>query len=152
MKRFLSLITLVVSIILVCSCNNNRNPDTEIKQTISQFGKQLKKVSVLAPDSLLIPQMKQAYKPYITQELLQSWIENPSQAPGRKTSSPWPEKINIIQLTKIKNSLYKAKGKVVYITSKEKVNGGQAIEKTVVMEVEKMNEGVWKISKYMLVN
>lgn len=150
MRRFFQISILLLLIAPIFSCSNSSNSATDVKQVISQFGEQIKKVSLLAPDSLLIPQLKKVYQPYVSEELLLSWVTNPSNAPGRRVSSPWPEKIEIVQLSRVKDGLYRVKGEVIYVTSVEETNGGKAYSRAVIIEVKKTSEGEWRISSYRI--
>lgn len=86
-----------------------------VEAAVTAFGGQMKMVSLLAPD--VKAQIQAQYGAYITPELLAAWTADPSKAPGRKTSSPWPEKINIASTTKVTDAIYGVQGNVVEVTS-----------------------------------
>lgn len=65
----------------------------DVRSTVAAFGNQLNSVSLLSPSAA--DEMRNAYSPYVTEELLAAWIQNPEEAPGRKTSSPWPDHITV---------------------------------------------------------
>lgn len=149
LNRLFILLLLGGTIAFTFSCSGNKQVQKEVKATVRQFGEQLKKISLQAPDSLIAPQIQKIYKPYVMKELLQKWVANPASAPGRIASSPWPKKIRIKKVSKVNGQLYRVKGKVIYITSLEKVKGGAAMRKKVIIEVKKANKGQWQISKYI---
>src|SRR5581483_653321 len=60
--------------------------ESMVQATVEGFGSQLKMVSLLAPDAAA--QIQTQYAAYVAPELLQTWAADPSNAPGRQTSSP----------------------------------------------------------------
>lgn len=64
-----------------------------------RLGSRLNDVSVLAPDSIVERELRAAYADLVTPELLESWIANPESAPGRRTSSPWPDRLEVRSVT-----------------------------------------------------
>jgi hypothetical protein len=69
--------------------------DARVRQVVEGLGQNLKRVSLLAPDSVAAREIRRTYAPYITTDLLEKWAANPSSAPGREASSPWPERIEV---------------------------------------------------------
>lgn len=69
--------------------------DADVERTVQGFGRAMKDVSLLAPPAQLESSMRAAYAPYVALELIDAWLADPAQAPGRRTSSPWPDSINI---------------------------------------------------------
>ena len=72
--------------------------DSGVEQTVLAFGAALKSVSVLAPADSVAAAMDASYGAYVAPELLSQWKADPSKAPGRQTSSPWPDRIQIAQM------------------------------------------------------
>ncbi len=94
--------------------------ETAIRNTVTDFGAHLKNVSLLAPAATVRAAMAKEYGPYIIPELLTKWQNDPSQALGKTTSSPWPERIQISTITKEPNGTYKVDANVIEMTSNEK--------------------------------
>lgn len=86
-------------------------------RSVEQFGRNLKKVDKLSPEKVCREQIKENYSAYVAPSLLSEWLEDPSKAPGRYTSSPWPDRIEIRDLIKISKDKYTVKGDIVEITS-----------------------------------
>lgn len=67
---------------------------------VRRFGERLQRVSILAPDSIARESIRREYGDLVSRPLLEEWLRNPSQAPGRQTSSPWPERIEVAQASR----------------------------------------------------
>lgn len=121
----------------------------EVESIVLGFGSRLKMVSLLAPDELLKKSMKENYGKLVTEDLLEKWIKNPSEAPGRAVSSPWPDRIDIESSNKVSDKKYKVKGFIIEVTSAEKASGGIAAKREITLDVEKI-DGSWVISNVFL--
>ena len=62
----------------------------EVRDLVESFGKTLQTVSLLAPDAA--KEINKRYAEYVSCPLLEKWTSDPSQAPGRTVSSPWPDR------------------------------------------------------------
>lgn len=104
---------------------------------VQEFGSRLQKVSLQAPADVLAKSMKEAYGDLVAPELLTKWAADPAHAPGRLTSSPWPDRIEIRSLEKAADGSYVAQGEVIEVTSVEKVSGGVAAKRPISVTVTK---------------
>lgn len=87
----------------------------DVRTTVAQFGNQLNTVSVLSPTA---PEdIRKAYASYVTPELLAAWIADPMTAPGRVTSSPWPDHIETDTVTMNEDGSYDVLGRIMLMTS-----------------------------------
>jgi hypothetical protein len=86
----------------------------QARETVEGFGKALQSVSLLAPDAAA--QLEQQYAPYVDASLLAAWKADPARAPGRRTSSPYPDRIEI-QSVAPQGAGYVVSGSVVEATS-----------------------------------
>ena len=120
-----------------------------VKDVITDFGSKLQNVSLLAPSDLLSKSIKENYADFVSPTLLKEWMNNPQKAPGRMTSSPWPDRIEIRSIEKSAKNSFKVKGEVIEITSVEKENGGIAGKQPLSLIVEKINNS-WLINKVTL--
>jgi hypothetical protein len=111
----------------------------EARQTVENFGKELQQVSLLAPD--VAAQIETHYGPYVDAGLLASWQADPSQAPGRATSSPYPDHIEI-QSVAPQGAGYVVSGEIVEMTST-----GEAGREPVVILVVPEDRG-YRIAAY----
>jgi hypothetical protein len=73
--------------------------EENVRTLMRDFGAKLKMVSLLAPPDILEKSMREHYAPYVSDALLEKWIADPSTAPGRQVSSPWPDRIEIKHIT-----------------------------------------------------
>ncbi|WP_422446202.1 M56 family metallopeptidase [Thermoanaerobacterium sp. DL9XJH110] len=86
-------------------------------RAVEHFGRNLKKVDKLAPEEVCREQIRENYGAYVAPSLLAEWIKDPSKAPGRYVSSPWPDRIQIKDIVKINRNKYMVDGDIVEITS-----------------------------------
>ncbi len=121
--------------------------DDEIAVTalVTSFGQRLKNVALLALDAA---QIQEQYIDFVSPELLQQWMADPSRAPGRLTSSPWPDRIEIIKIEQQGEGDYLGTGFVIEITSQEVTSGSVAAQYPVSLTVEKV-AGIWLITQYV---
>jgi len=89
----------------------------DVRTTVAQFGNQLNSVSLLSPTAS--EEIRSSYGPYVAPELLAQWTEDPSSAPGRLTSSPWPDHIEVDTVVKNEAGAYDVMGRVILKTSTE---------------------------------
>lgn len=119
--------------------------ETEIRQLVEQFGMRLQHVSVQSPNAA--QEMQSQYAGLVSPALLAAWMNDPSEAPGRIVSSPWPDRIEITTLIQEASGRYVIEGFVVEVTSVEVVSGGVAARIPVRVVVEN-DQGRWLITGY----
>jgi hypothetical protein len=118
-----------------------------VRDLVTEFGAHLKNVPLAADPQMLKEIIRTEYAPYVTPELLAKWQAYPQTAPGRLTSSPWPERIDITSVTD-SGVQYVVKGTIVLMTSEEVAHGGVAGTEPVTIALEKRN-GTWLIVGYL---
>jgi hypothetical protein len=116
-----------------------------VRQVVERFGERLQRVSLLAPDSVVVPEMRDAYAPFVTPELLASWASNPRRAPGRELSSPWPARIDVRSVQTAEAGGCRVEGDVVYESSASAA-GDSAMRQSVTMVLQE-SDG-WRIASY----
>ncbi len=85
------------------------------------------------------------YVSYVAPSLLQVWTADPTKAPGRHTSSPWPDSIDIVSITKINDTTYSVEGNVLEVANTDEEILPAAVY-PVSMQVEKdTGSGQWWI-------
>lgn len=89
--------------------------ETAAKATIEKFGQALKNVSLLSPQSA--QEIEQNYGDLASPDLIKEWQTDPSSAPGRLTSSPSPDRIEVISIKKTEQEKYLADGEIVEIAN-----------------------------------
>lgn len=125
------------------------NDEDAIKDLVTQFGSKLQNVSLLANKKDIKKSMDENYRDFVTEELLSEWINEPMNAPGRLTSSPWPDRIEIIKIKKLKDNTYNVKGEIIEITSEEK-DKNEAVSKRSIALILKKMDNRWLIDDVTL--
>lgn len=115
----------------------SENDEKTIEKLVEDFGKKLQMVSLLAPKDVLEKSMKENYGEHVSDALLEEWIKNPMNAPGRLTSSPWPDRIEISGIKKMTEYTYRVEGEVIEVTSVEKEKGGAAAKRPITLALKK---------------
>ena len=160
MKKILSAI-LLMSISLV-GCGNmendvkvlseehppeetNNQEEKVVRKLVETFGSRLQNVSLLGPEEDLKKSMQENYQELVKPELIEKWLDDPLNAPGRLTSSPWPDRIEISSLQQKSEIVYAMTGEIIEITS------GDAMANRIPIEllVEKIGEK-WLISEIVM--
>ena len=77
----------------------------------------MKQVSTLAPPESAAKSIREVYSGLVDPDLLARWEANPATAPGRQVSSPWPERIEVENVTDRSESGAVVKGRIVEMTS-----------------------------------
>jgi hypothetical protein len=103
-------------------------------------------VSLLAPDSVVEREIREAYAPLVTPALLDRWLAEPARAPGRDVSSPWPERNEVSSVAAAGEGRCRVEGAVVYVTSAERAAGGAAARLPVTLLV--IADGGWRVDEY----
>lgn len=121
-----------------------RADERSVRTLITDFGTHLKNVSLLSPEAAST--IEREYAPYASSALVELWKSDPSKAPGRRTSSPWPERIDITSLTP-QGAGYVVQGAIIYMTSTEVDGGGNAGITPVYLQVVR-EDGGWQVVAY----
>jgi hypothetical protein len=146
MRRFVALA--LCAGLALSSCGGTGQPASEpsaggstgadrdaVRAVVAEFGKRLQRVSLLAPRSQLLASVAAEYAPLVAPELLQAWMREPESAPGRRTSSPWPDHIEIDTTMVDSAGVWTVRGAIVEMTS-----AGAAGRVPVHAEVGRRNE------------
>lgn len=118
--------------------------DAEAQALIDRFGRSLQQVSLLAPDSLLDASLREHYGALVTPALLEQWTDDPATAPGRLTSSPWPDRIEMSSAVAAGDACV-VQGEIVYATSSD-TTGNEALREPVTIRLD--NDDGWRISGF----
>ncbi|HEX6532967.1 MAG TPA: hypothetical protein VF041_00135 [Gemmatimonadaceae bacterium] len=124
------------------------------RDVVTRFGSRMQTVSLLAPDSVVSAEMRDAYGALVTPELLAEWMAHPDRAPGRRVSSPWPDHIRVDSVRAVTDRELEVTGAVVYATSAERARGEEegegkgARSEPVRLRVGKGDDGSWRIRAY----
>lgn len=119
--------------------------DESAARTIAEgLGRRMREVSLLAPDSIVDRELREAYDELVTPELLQTWQADPGSAPGRRVSNPWPARLEVRSITPESDGCH-VEGDVVHVTSSDTVT---AIAREPV-SLLLVDQGGWRISRYV---
>lgn len=121
----------------------------EVAALVETFGSRLQRVSLLAPEEILVQILEENYGGLVAPRLLAEWSREPARAPGRQLSSPWPERIEILALEQTAPESYRVKGEIIEVTSVELAEGGIAARRPITLVVEK-EEDSWLITAVTL--
>ena len=88
-----------------------------IMNFVESFGQKLKYVSLQSEDEQIDEDIKNYYSNYLTSELLNKWLNNHEIVLGRLSSSPWPEKIEVLSILELTRDSYILKGNLIEVTS-----------------------------------
>lgn len=128
---------------------NNEADEKAVTGMVEAFGKKLQTVSLLAPKDVLEKSMKENYGEFVSQALLNQWINDPENAPGRLTSSPWPDRIEVRDAKRVSEGIYEVNGEIIEITSTEQANDGIAAKRPITVTVKKA-DSKWLIEAVTL--
>lgn len=121
----------------------SNNEDIAIRSVVTALGAHMKNVSLLSPTAA--NDMQAQYGPYVTPELLAQWQADPAAAPGRATSSPWPDRIEITDVS-YKEVSATVRGNVVEVANSD-VPGAFASMHPVSIGLEKRGNA-WLVSSW----
>lgn len=147
MKKIVLIAFILLLSILMFGCTGAENDPQQtdeaneqaVRDTVLGFGEKLQTVSLLAPKDILEKSMIENYGEFVSLELTAKWISDPQNAPGKLTSSPWPDRIEILEIKKASKASYNVKGEIIEITSTEQTSGGIAAKRPINIVVKKVD-------------
>lgn len=128
------------------SPDSTARDDEAVRAVVREFGGRLQRVALLAPRADLVAAIRREYGAFVTPALLERWTHDPASAPGRLTSSPWPDHIEIEQILREPGGRYGVIGSVVERTSADLPGGAQ--NRVPVRLTLVRNVGRWSIAGY----
>jgi membrane-bound inhibitor of C-type lysozyme len=120
-----------------------------IRQVVNDFGQQLKNVSLLSPEEQVRADMENYYNDLVVYETIKKWFKNPLEAPGRLTSSPWPEKIEVDSINEETKEKYLVKGRIIEMTNTEEDEKEKTVERKIDICLAEF-DGNWLITDISL--
>ena len=117
-------------------------------RVLERFGERLANVSLTAPRPAVRAAIREQYGRLVTPTLLRRWLDDPSSAPGRSVSSPWPERIEVVEVERLRPTRFRVVADVVYVTSVELASGGAADRERIVLELIRAADGRWRLDDY----
>lgn len=114
--------------------------DATLRAHIAEFGTKLQLVSLLAPADDLRASMQTHYAAYIAPELLAQWQADPTQALGRRTSSPWPDHIDVVSIEQIgEGAVYRVEANIIEVANDSAMGTQPFAVQPVSFSVESLN-------------
>lgn len=125
--------------------NSNEHEKEIVYGVVEKFGSNLQKISLLGPKEQLERDMQENYGDVASPELIEQWLMDPLQAPGRLYSSPWPDRIDIKNTEKLSENAYSFEGEIIEIANVDKIVERIPID----LVVERLGDR-WLINKVTL--
>jgi hypothetical protein len=126
--------------------HSSTSDSAQVRITVTGLGDNLRQVPLIAPPDIVAFAMDRYYALYVNPDLLAKWKADPLNAPGRLTSSPAPDRIDITGVTKNGDGTYTVEAGIV-----ETASGANGPEVTDTIPVEFMltkGPDGWQITGY----
>jgi hypothetical protein len=117
--------------------------DGDARRTVEQLGLRMRRVSLLAPTEVAAREIAETYSDLAAPELLAAWRRTPANAPGRKTSNPWPARIEIDSMWPEGTECH-VEGQVVLVTTSDT---NTAVERRRITASVRDSSG-WRVSHW----
>ena len=148
MKRY---IVLFLSLLMITACSSGpkaqptepgdpAEQEAAVRVVVEEFGKKLQMVSLLAPADVLQKSMEENYGGLVEATLIRQWIANPVTAPGRLTSSPWPDRIDVNSVIMQQDGSFQVDGTLIEVTSAEQGTDKAAARRPITLHLVKSEE------------
>jgi hypothetical protein len=144
-------VAVVVGVVagLMANPSNKDEAGDAIVALVEDFGNKLQRVSLQAPKDAVLKSIQENYSEFVSQGLMDEWKSDPFKAPGRLTSSPWPDRIEILSIEKLSEDMYQVNGEIIEITSVDMADGGFSARRPINLLVKKTGEK-WLIDSLTL--
>jgi hypothetical protein len=124
------------------------DPERAVRRLVALFGSRMQTVSLLAPDSIAASRLQEGYGTLVTPDLLSDWMARPTVAPGRRVSSPWPDRIEVKTVTPSGADEYLVTGALIFESSAPGESISRAAARPVRLHVRRSGDGGWRISMF----
>ncbi len=119
---------------------------TAVRNTVTGLGDELQAVSLLAPAADVAEAMERHYAFYVHPDLLARWKADPQLAPGRLTSTPRPDRIEITETTPNEDGSYTVSANILEVA--ESAQGRQVVSTIPVRFTLVQGPDGWQITAY----
>lgn len=89
----------------------------QVAARVEEFGKRLSFVSLAAEPAEILSALDEHYADLVSKDLLDAWKKDPSKAPGRFASSPWPDRIAVSETIANEDGTITVHGSLIELTS-----------------------------------
>jgi len=115
-------------------------PAKSAQEVVEEFGLRMKNVPLLAPRETAAEAIRRNDAELVDPDLLQRWLDDPANAPGRAVSSPWPDRIEVTGSSEPSPGVVRVTGEIVEVSS-----SGVAARDPVTLELRREG-GAWRIT------
>jgi hypothetical protein len=148
-KKYWSLIIIAGVMLWLGACDKSQperviSDEETVVALTETFGSRLQQVSLLDAPEAVISQMQAHYGDLVSEDLLAEWSNDPVNAPGRLTSSPWPDRIEVETIEKM-GDVFGVQGTLMEVTSSEGPGGEPIAKRPVNLIFEKIDRQ-WKMT------
>lgn len=139
---------LAVGIVLFTAAQYVKAPapdaSEEVRGAVIEFGTKLTAVSLFASAAEVAAAMDRHYSGYVSTDLLTYWKSGGESRLGRYTSSPSPDRIEVVEVARQRDETYKVEANIIETTSADDPLHGVAAVQPVTLILEKIG-GKWLI-------
>jgi hypothetical protein len=121
-----------------------QSDETAVRNTVTMFGGELRMVPLLSSKESVSEAMEYNYASFVAPELITKWEADPTHSPGRLTSNPYPDHIEITKVNKNSDGTYTVEGKVIERSSSNISSSSNSGSYPVTIKLEKRNS-LWLI-------
>jgi bla regulator protein BlaR1 len=118
--------------------------EAAVRLIVEGFGQRMQNVELLSGE--VQSQIRNQYGPFASDDMIEEWLEEPSRAPGREVSSPWPARIEIYTIEEEGVDTYRVHAWVKYVDSED--SPGEASAEQSISLLVSYNGSSWVIVNY----
>ena len=118
--------------------------EAAVRLIVEGFGQRMQNVELLSGE--VQSQIRDQYGPFASEDMIEEWLDEPSRAPGREVSSPWPARIEIYTIEEEGVDTFRVHAWVKYVDSEDGI-GEASAEQSISLLVEYQG-GAWVITNY----
>src|SRR6476661_3455089 len=123
-------------------------PERAVRQLVALFAARMRTVSLVAPDSIAASRLQEAYGTLVTPDLLSDWMARPTAAPGRRISSPSPDRLDVRTVQPAGVDEYLVTGALIYGSRAPGAGAVRVAPRPVRLHVRRSGDGTWRISMF----
>ncbi len=94
---------------------NAKNEEQVVREIAIDFGSKMKNVLLTEPKSEQVKMIRENYADLISADLMTAFMSDPIKAPGRLNASKWPDRIEILEITKDEEAAYEVQARVIEV-------------------------------------
>jgi hypothetical protein len=118
--------------------------EAAVRLIVEGFGQRMQNVELLSGE--VQSQIRDQYGSFASEDMIEEWLEEPSRAPGREVSSPWPARIEIFTIEEEGVDTYRVHAWVKYVDAQD--GPGEASAEQPISLLVAYQGGAWVITNY----